>query len=85
MVTPTNKARSASKPHVKSGEEGTEKQLLARKLYLMRKMLKNERRANEIISNKLSMLTTSVHANNKTIGMMSQSLKQSKTGVVALN
>jgi hypothetical protein len=42
----------------------TEKQLLARKLYLMRKMLKNERRANDIISTKLTDMIHGTHGNN---------------------
>jgi len=38
-----------------------EKQVLARKLYLMRKMLKNEKRANEMITEKLNKAMYSAH------------------------
>lgn len=42
----------------------SEKELLAKKLHLMKQMLKNERRANQLISNKLGNITTNMHMNN---------------------
>lgn len=45
----------------------SEKELLAKKLHLMKQMLKNERRANQLISNKLGNITTNMHMNNQTI------------------
>ena len=57
---------------------------MARKLYLMRKMLKNERRANEIISNKLGTLAAQMHTNNKTVELVAKSVRDNQRGVVAL-
>ena len=48
----------------KKVELESEKELLAKKLHLMKQMLKNERRANQLISNKLGNITTNMHMNN---------------------
>jgi hypothetical protein len=88
VLTPRSRAARAEGRPTRSETvaegELTEKQLLARKLYLMRKMLKNERRANEIISNKLGTLTATMHTNNKTVEMVAQNVRDNKRGVVAL-
>lgn len=76
VLTPRSQAQknrtASAKANKVEAPEGdiSEKQLLARKLYLMRKMLKNERRANEIISNKLGTLAASMHTNNATVEMV---------------
>ncbi len=53
MISPKNKVKLES-----------EKELLAKKLHLMKQMLKNERRANQLISNKLGNITKNMHMNN---------------------
>jgi hypothetical protein len=65
----------------KKVELESEKELLAKKLHLMKQMLKNERRANQLISNKLGNITTNMHMNNKTIQILSDQLRTSKRGV----
>jgi len=60
----------------------TEKQLLARKLYLMRKMLKNERRANEIISDKLTDMVHGAHGASPTAQIINDSLANQDRGIL---
>jgi len=57
------------------GQE-TEKQQMARKLYLMRKMLKNERRANDLINEKLNRMTHEVHGNKLTASVVDKVMSE---------
>jgi len=60
---------------VSVGQE-TEKQAMARKLYLMRKMLKNERRANDLINEKLNRMTHEVHGNKLTASVVDKVMSE---------
>lgn len=61
--------------------EVSEKELLKRKMYLMQKMLKNEKRANEIISNKLGSMSASMHMDNTTMNEIARKMRQSNRKV----
>jgi hypothetical protein len=54
--------------------DDVDKELLRKKLYLIRQMLKNERRANQIIKNNMGDLAASMHANNDTVKRLSEAL-----------
>ena len=77
--TTTIKPISEKKSEHAVAEGGeTEKQILARKLYMMRKMLKNEKRANEIINQKLSNAIGEAHGVSATGKAVEAKLKGSK-------
>lgn len=65
-----------------SANEDVPKEALEKKIYLIKKMIKNERKANEMISNQLSHLTTDLHMNNRTVNDTALMLKQNRTGYV---
>jgi len=46
--------------------ENTTKDLMHKKLYLMKQMLKNEKRANDLIQKELGTITKDVHLKNQT-------------------
>ena len=50
---------------------------------MIRQMLKNERRANQIIKDNMGDLAASMTVNNETVKRLSESLKASERGVAA--
>lgn len=58
------------------------KQALENKIYLIKKMIKNEKSANEMISSQLSHLTCDLHMENKTVNRTLDHLKSGRSGAV---
>lgn len=65
-----------------AADSSSKKHLLERKIYLIKKMIKNEKQANEMISNQLSHLTTDLHMNNRTVQSTVDLLKATRTAKV---
>jgi hypothetical protein len=51
------------------------KEALESKIYLIKKMINNEKAANQMISNELSMLVTDLHMNSRTVKTSTDMLK----------
>lgn len=47
-----------------------DKEITKEKLAVMKQMIKNERRANELMTNKISTLNSNMHMNNKTLNIL---------------
>ena len=63
-------------------EEKIPREALDQRIVLIKKMIKNEKAANEMISNQLSHLTTDLHMNNRTVNTASDRLKAGRSGAV---
>jgi len=55
---------------------------LEKKIFLIKKMIKNEKQANEMISSQLSHLTCDLHLENKTVNRTVEHLKSGRSGAV---
>jgi len=58
------------------------KEALESKIYLIKKMINNEKAANQMISNELSALVTDLHMNSRTVKTSTDMLKQGRSGQV---
>lgn len=65
-----------------AAEDTTNKAALENKIYLIKKMISNEKAANQMISNELSGLVTDLHMNSRTFKSSSDMLKAGRSGKV---
>jgi len=84
LPKPSNAYSSGRSVNSRHGSEdsSSSKQQLERKIFLIKKMIKNEKQANEMISNQLSHLSTDLHMNNSTMNKTVDLLKAGRSGAV---
>lgn len=63
-------------------EEKTPRDALEKKIFLIKKMINNEKEANKMISNQLSHLVNDLHMNNRTVNSAVDRLKMGRSGQV---
>ncbi len=78
----TNTQTNFKKSSDLNGDELNDKKLLEKKISLIKKMIKNEKNANEMISNQLLHLTADLHLNNSTVRKTTDLLKAGRSGAV---